>query len=382
MTNEMSATELPTRPRIVAGLPVLRRRSGEIQIGLDPRHAAVVDGLSEAVVSTAQRLTGHRTSDELLDGLGPTDRTTMRELLRALVARGLLEDATSQREPVAPRLTGDVSAMAVRQAVCAGQPATDHPGGRRELAVAVHGDGRLAVSIACLLAGAGVGWVHVAANGSVRPEDTGTGFLPEDVGRPRRAAARNAIRRVDDSVRTASFGAGRHPDLVLLTDAVVPAPEQVDVLTASAVPHLIVRVRDGTGVVGPLVVPGLTSCLRCADLQRCDLDECWPQIAAQLAGRSQLADLAGTQATAAFAAAQALDAVSWVRGGPDRPATGEASVEIDLRTADVRHRRWSAHPACACGAAARQPAGQWYCSKVAANTTEELRQSSRDGHAT
>jgi hypothetical protein len=27
------------------------------------------------------------------------------------------------------------------------------------------------------------------------------------------------------------------------------------------VPHLAVRVRDGTGLVGPLVIPGVTSCL-------------------------------------------------------------------------------------------------------------------------
>jgi hypothetical protein len=28
-----------------------------------------------------------------------------------------------------------------------------------------------------------------------------------------------------------------------------------------AVPHLAVRVRDGTGLVGPLVIRGVTSCL-------------------------------------------------------------------------------------------------------------------------
>ena len=27
------------------------------------------------------------------------------------------------------------------------------------------------------------------------------------------------------------------------------------------VPHLAVRVRDGTGLVGPLVIPGVTRCL-------------------------------------------------------------------------------------------------------------------------
>ena len=32
-------------------------------------------------------------------------------------------------------------------------------------------------------------------------------------------------------------------------------------LHIQGVPHLAVRVRDGTGLVGPLVIPGVTSCL-------------------------------------------------------------------------------------------------------------------------
>ena len=340
----------------------------------------MVDGLSDTVVAAAQRLTGHRTGEELLAGLGPADRAAMRGLLAALSDRGLVEDATSRSEPPVPRLAGDVSAAEMR-AVAAGQPPSSHPIGRTELAIAVHGDGRIAVALAGLLAGAGVGWVHVAAAGTVRPEDTGTGYLPDDVGAPRRVAARRALRRVEPTVRTAPFGTARAPDLAVLTDALVPLPEHVDLLTAQAVPHLMVRVRDTTGIVGPVVVPGLTSCLRCADLHRCDRDACWPQLAAQLAGRARLTDLAGTHATAAFAAAQVLDAAAWLRGAPDRPATCETSVELDLRTATVRHRVWSVHAACSCGAARRQHAGQTHCSKVAADTTTELRQSCRDGDA-
>jgi len=372
--------QLPTRPRVVADLPILRRRHGELQIGLDPRHAAVVDGLPDTVVAAALRLTGHRTGEEVLAGLDPADRDAMRELLAALSDRGLLEDATSLSKPPPPRLAGDVAAARLR-AVSAGQPPESHPIGRHKLAIAVHGDGRLAVAVACLLASAGVGWVHVAAAGRVRPEDTGTGYLHDDIGSPRRVAARRALHRVDATVRKVPFTAARAPDLVILTDALVPPPEQVNMLTAQAVPHLMVRVRDTTGIVGPLVVPGLTSCLHCADLHRCDRDACWPQLATQLAGHVRLTDLAGTHATAAFAAAQALDAAGWLRGLADRPATCETSVELDLRTATVRHREWSAHAACSCGAARRQSPGQAYCSKVAADPTDKLRQSGRDGDA-
>jgi hypothetical protein len=40
-----------------------------------------------------------------------------------------------------------------------------------------------------------------------------------------------------------------------------PDPRMLHDLHSQGVAHLAVRVRDGTGLVGPLVVPGVTSCL-------------------------------------------------------------------------------------------------------------------------
>ncbi|MFL6145202.1 MAG: ThiF family adenylyltransferase [Labedaea sp.] len=336
--------ELPKRPRVRPGLQVLRRRPGEIQIGLDPRHAAVVSSLPDSVVHAIGRLTGHRTTADLLEALGPdpADQDALCELLGALAARDLVRDATPSR-PVPGRLAGEETAAAGRRDA--------HPAQRRELAVAVHGQGRLAVALACLLATAGVGWVHVAATGTVHPEDVGTGYLGADVGRRRREAARDAVRRVDRTVRTGPFQDRNRPGLVLLTDAVVADPEVVEQLVANRVPHLSAHIRDGVGIVGPLVIPGLTSCLRCADLRRAQLDPCWPGIATQLAGRPQLADLACTQATAGFAAAQALDALGWSPSAHARPATWNTSVEIDPFSATTHHRCWQPHPACPCRAA-------------------------------
>src|SRR5256885_4271898 len=169
------------------------------------------------------------------------------------------------------------------------------------------------------------------------------------------SAAIHALRRVDRSVRTGRFGPRRRPDLVLLTDAVVPDPDLVGQLTADGVPHLVVHILDGIGVVGPLVVPGMTSCLRCADLHRAQLDTCWPGIATQLAGRPQLADIACTQATAGFAAAQALDVLHWSRAEHPRPRTWNASVEIDPATLRSQYRSWRPHPGCPCGAHVASP---------------------------
>lgn len=347
-------TSLPARPRLVSGLPLLRRRIGELQIGLDPRHAAVLGGLPDRVLGAVHRLTGDRTGEQALDELRPADRPAMVGLLHLLADHGLLEDAAARSAAPAGRFAGELAtAVARRVRAGIGQHDADLPDARQGFSVAVQGDGRLAVSVAVLLAAAGVGRVTVVADGTVHPEDMGTGYRVEDLGRARRVAARDAIRRADADVRTAPFQGGQVPDLVVLTDALVPDPDRVAALTETATPHVLARFRDGTGIVGPLVVPGLTSCLRCADLQRCDRDECWPQLAVQLAGRVQLADLATTQATAAFAAAQALDALAWLHGAPEQPATCEATVELDPHALLSHSRCWSAHRKCACGVAAR-----------------------------
>jgi hypothetical protein len=50
-------------------------------------------------------------------------------------------------------------------------------------------------------------------------------------------------------------------DLVILSDNLVTDPRMQRDLHSQGVAHLAVRVRDGTGLVGPLVIPGVTSCL-------------------------------------------------------------------------------------------------------------------------
>lgn len=137
------------------------------------------------------------------------------------------------------------------------------------------------------------------------------------------------------------------PELALLTDAVVPAPEVVDELVRDGINHLPVRVRDGVGIVGPLVVPGRSSCLRCADLHRAGRDDSWPRVASQLVGRVQQADLGSVQACAALAAAQALRLLS---PSDQAPPAWNATLEIDFFDGKIRHRDWPPHTGCGCGA--------------------------------
>jgi len=184
-------TSLPVRPRLVSGLPLLRRRIGGCRSVLT-RGTRPCSAASRRVLGAVHRLTGDRTGEEALADLRPADRPVLVGLLHLLADHGLLEDAADR--PAAPvgRFAGELT-TAVARRVRAGLD-QDDPNARQRFSVAVRGDGRLAVSVAVLLAAAGVGRVTVTADGTVHPEDTGTGYRTDDLGRTRRAAARDALR--------------------------------------------------------------------------------------------------------------------------------------------------------------------------------------------
>ncbi|BCZ20468.1 cyclodehydratase [Mycobacterium senriense] len=142
-------------------------------------------------------------------------------------------------------------------------------------------------------------------------------------------------------------------DLVVLSDFLVADPRMVRDLHHRGVAHLLVRVRDGIGLVGPLVIPGVTSCLGCADLYRRDRDAAWPAICAQLRETVGVADRATVLATAALALSQVNRVIAAVHGqeaaaGSAPPPTLNATLEFDLHAGALVTRPWAKHPLCSC----------------------------------
>ena len=82
--------------------------------------------------------------------------------------------------------------------------------------------------------------------------------------------------------------------------------------------------------------PGVTSCLRCADLHRSDRDAAWPAVAAQLRDTVGSADRATVLATAALALSQVDRVIRAVRGGDrgrdsaEPPPTLDTTLEFDV----------------------------------------------------
>ncbi|MYY00169.1 TOMM precursor leader peptide-binding protein, partial [Streptomyces sp. SID486] len=131
-----------------------------------------------------------------------------------------------------------------------------------------------------------------------------------------------------------------------------PDPRAAEPLLASGTPHLYAGVVEGTGVVGPLVLPGETGCAGCLDRNRTDRDPVWPRLVTQWrSGRSRrvgACDLALATAVAGLAAAHALAFLD----GQSPSGTG-ARWEVSLPGLTWHSRPVRPHPACGCGAAGR-----------------------------
>src|SRR5262249_28021361 len=75
----------------------------------------------------------------------------------------------------------------------------------------------------------------------------------------------------------------RQPDLAILVGR--PGLDLPLRLVNDRVPHLAVLASEAIGVVGPLVIPSKTACLRCLDYVRAANDPSWPLILAQIGSR-------------------------------------------------------------------------------------------------
>lgn len=334
------------RPVLISPSRRLWRDPTSLQLGR-AENAVVLDGLDSGDRAVLAMLDGTRDVGEVLAAAvkAGSSRERTQDLLALLTGAGLVSDATErwpERLSVVERdrLDGDVEALSLLHGGH-GLPALRRRDAARVLVV---GAGRVGAAVAALLAGAGVGGVDVQDDGTVRPQDlAGGGLTIDDVGRNRGDAARELVQRVSPSNHT---GPSPRPDLVLLTPTYAPDDRLVAALRHVGVAHLLAEVRDTVGVVGPLVVPGRTACLRCQDLTRTDRDPGWPLVAVQLSGRVHPGAGCDGVLAAAVAAQAALQALTLLDG--QAPATVDGTVELALPDWRWRRRSWPAHPGCGC----------------------------------
>jgi bacteriocin biosynthesis cyclodehydratase domain-containing protein len=279
-----------TRYALDPAMPVLLRPDGSVQVGWDPRRAVLVRPPSGLAAAELAALLRSMRSP-----------TPIAELKRRAVDRGLQD--TEGMEGLVTQLLGAGVATECGQSRS------------RAASIRIHGRGPL------------------------------TDLLLD--------ALRCSGARITHSSQPHAAVSSATVDLMVLSDYLVNDPRMVRELHAEGVPHIPVRVRDGTGLVGPLVIPGVTSCLGCADLHRRDRDAAWPAISAQLRETVGVADRATLLATAALALSQVNRVLAAVRehdagSGPAPPQTLNATLELDLVDGAIVTRQWTKHPLCSC----------------------------------
>ena len=354
--------------------PALRRvwRDGStLQLGTDPDRAVVIGGLDRLSAQLVERVDGTHDVAGLravAARLGvPAARAD--HLLGLLERSGVLHDGAADHRALArlsqgerDRLQPDVAAAsATRSAPDGGAGVL---GRRRDRAVVVHGAGRVGAAVVRLLSAAGVGTLGVADPRLVGPADLSpTGLGPDAVGARRDEAACRSARALAPSTRAGPAEQVTRPDLVVLApDATGPEPRQVDQLMRDEQAHLFAVVRPSVGVVGPLVLPGRSSCARCHDLHRRDRDAAWPTVAAQLralpggaatpagaSSRAVGADGCDVVLATAVAAQTCLQVLAFLDVGTPAASAVDGPLEVSLADGTVRRRSWSVHPSCGCG---------------------------------
>ncbi|MER5403257.1 TOMM precursor leader peptide-binding protein [Streptomyces sp. NPDC002769] len=357
--------------------PALRRGWRDlntVQFGMAPAHAMVLGPVDTATGSFLDLLDGTRGLPLLREegrGMGLPDGH-VDALVERLADSGLLDDATGggpaadtlrAKKAVLDRLRPDLAALSL--VTPAPGDALGHLAARRSLRVRVHGAGRVGVTLAALLAGAGVGRIEVRDVGRVEPWDVAPGGLTaESVGERREEAARRAVRRAapDRPPRPATEGEELGLSLVIITprdglSVHAPDPTAAEPLITSGTPHLYAGVVEGTGVVGPLVLPGDTGCAGCLDRSRADRDPTWQRLIAQWRSGSSrhvpACDLTVATGVAGLAAAHAL---AFLDGRP--PSSAGARWETSAPGFHWHAKPVWPHPDCPCGATEKSKKGE------------------------
>jgi bacteriocin biosynthesis cyclodehydratase domain-containing protein len=322
------------RPAIKSGLLPVWRDRDTLQIGIDPRRAIALSGIGRAALVIGL-LDGSRDRDQVIAAAAghgiPADATE--RVLALLAAGGALDDfpASTLRalpSPLRDRLGPELATTSLAR--------RDGDGGARAIArrraavVWIEGDRPIGRAVGRILSASGIGQIRSRR-------------LPAgDLARPARQVA------LDDSAcpQRERPSLPFSPDLVVLVGNRIA--DRAAQLARDRIAHLAVMASEAIGIVGPLVVPGKTACLRCLDYLRAGNDPAWPLILAQIRSRRPEPAACDAVLTAAVAAQTAAQVLSAIETAPVASAAANGTLELVLPDWRWRRRTWPPHPACPC----------------------------------
>ncbi len=311
-----------------------------LQIGIDSRRAVALTGMA-GVAWVIGLLDGSRDRTQVIEAAAdrgiPAEATE--RVLALLAAAGALDDFPAGTLRLLPT---QVRARLAAEIAAASLAHRDGDGGARTLArrlaaqIRIHGAGRVGTGIASLLTTSGIGRVVHAD----RPGDPAAPPAPApptaQPPKPSRPTGQAGDAPPGTALPDLAILVGRHP------------MELAASLMRDEIPHLAVAADEAIGVVGPLVIPGRTACLRCLDLTRAERDPAWPLILAQLEGREPEPRACDAPLAAAVAAQAAAQVLAFIDRAVAVDAVANGTLELVLPGWQWRRRTWPRHPDCPC----------------------------------
>lgn len=286
------------RPMLRPGLQILRRDVSTLQLGLDWPGLAVVTE-TPAIRGVLDAIDGYRdVAGVVLRAMGATgiDQADCLNALDLLVECGAVVAQVAGSSDVGENAWAALSLLAGRE-----RTAND-----LALRRAAH-------------------TMHIE----------GSGLVADQV---RRAGELARLRLCDHSAEA---------DLVVLASDREPKRSRIDELMHRGVPHLWVCIRDVVGVLGPFVIPGRTTCLRCVDAARTDRDPAWPALLDAAAARPLIVAPSDPVLAALIGSWAVLEAQTWAGGL--QPQTCDRVIEVPYGCGVVQTEVFDLHPHCGCG---------------------------------
>lgn len=335
--------------RIIPGLQVVRVSETTLRIG-GGGDGLWISGLTTAdqdfIASLASPEPGpaettHPTPEA--NGAPALDARRRDQLLEVLAP--VLEEPFRLPGALGATLAPDVTAYSTAYSTPAGQLVRN----RSRATARIWGLGRCGQSIAALLAASGIGALCLHDDLPVQAGDIGAGPLRiADLGKNRTIAVAHRIGQQWPRTRLARWeptaddtGVGAQVSIVTACDSL---PDRLaDHLAATRVPHLPVLFGPSWAHIGPLVIPGLTTCLDCARAATTHRGNV-PRATGCPRSGSSTAELALSGTAAGLATLQ----VMMLLDGINVPTTADAVLMVDLSTGGVHRLPVEPRPGCTC----------------------------------
>jgi hypothetical protein len=338
-----------SNPKLAPGVRLYERGNSQVQIGVDPASAIVIDQRVGQMIG--KLLNGAHSVSEICGQLESAghDLNSSENFLNQIIDLGLVEPGPIKTTYDLQNPLSEIQRLNLSRETFGDLEVIQR---RIGCEISIQGAGRLGMTVCLLMASAGFPNITVHDSAIVSESDlTPWGASRIDIGIRRDVVAKNLIERM---IR----GAASHKNElryksnkrieILLPDQRADFPwisaTSADQFVATDTPHLFATTSTGTSFVSSVICPGKAPCLRCLHLHKCDQDSQWPLIDLQISQNPVI-----DSASISLILRTAMEVVGKVCSWVDQSHTPDPHLlRLGRDLASVEMYPTFFHPSCGC----------------------------------